>query len=527
MSQELFEKYLQGRLTEAEQRLLSELLASEAGSREFAEFVREWALLADVSKALASHSAGGTTKIRLRRVGGGASVRGAWWAAGIAAAALFMVGVFAATRSAAPRQAPSEPMAEQQVPVPLPPEPERRPPAPERLVMPRPPEPEAPQPLVVPPPRILEVKPPPVPAPEKPPAPVVPPKVAPEKPTVVTLAKVDRVIGPATLVASDGRRALKTGQDLLPDQGLEAGPRGFVSVRYPDETRFDLSADSAIERLSDPKGKLIQFSRGTLSVTVTRQPAGRPMTIRTPHAEATVLGTQLSVIVTADSTRLEVREGKVRLTRTDNASIDVSAGHMAVAAKGTKLESKVLVVTGQFQDGLWPTPAYAGTSDTCVSGAEPLRVFGAADTLEADGDEVEGKKIYALLKWDLSEIPASSSVRSVSITLHVTGTSQGAGYHLYEVKRPWVEAEAVWAGFPGVARSPVGTVAPREKGTVAILLTQAGEAVVQSWIRNPSANHGFVIANDSNDDGFRFSARESSAPERRPRLTIEYVPGTK
>ena len=118
-------------------------------------------------------------------------------------------------------------------------------------------------------------------------------------------------------------------------------------------------------------------------------------------------------------------------------------------------------------------------------------------------------------------------VRSVSITLHVTGTSQGAGYHLYEGKRPWVEAEAVWTGFPGVARSPLGTVAPREKGTVAILLTPAGEAVVQSWIRNPSANHGFVIANDSNDDGFRFTARESSVPERRPKLTVEYAPGAK
>lgn len=526
MSQELFEKYLQDRLSEAEQRELSAILASEKGSREFSEFAREWALLADVSKALASHAAGGTTKIKLRRVGGGSPARGVWWAAGLAAAVLFMVGVFAATRPAAPRQVPSEPVAERQVPTPLPPEPERRPPAPERLVMPRPPEPEAPR-VPAPAPRIPEVKPPPVPAPEKPPVPPAPPKGAPEKPTIVALAKVDRVIGPVTLVSPDGRRALKAGQDLLPDQGLETGPRALVSVRYPDETRFDLSADSAIERLSDPKGKLVQLSRGTLSVTAAKQPAGRPMTIRTPHAEATVLGTQLSLIVTADSTRLEVREGKVRLTRADNVSIDVSAGHMAVVAKGVKLESKVLVVTGHFQDGLWPTPAYAGTSDTCVSGAEPLRVFGAADTLEADGDEVEGKKIYALLKWDLSEIPASSVVRSVSITLHVTGTSQGGGYHVYEARRPWVEAEAVWAGFPGVARSPFGTVAPREKGTVAILLTPAGEAVVQSWIRNPSANHGFVIANDSNDDGFRFSARESSAPERRPRLTIEYVPGTK
>src|SRR6185295_2998331 len=137
----------------------------------------------------------------------------------------------------------------------------------------------------------------------------------------------------------------------------------------------------------------------------------------------------------------------------------------------------------------------------------------------------------------LSELPPNAVIRSAVITLHVTNESLGAGYSFYELKRAWSEAEATWkqadaqqAWRSAGARSTLergvevlGTVAPRQKGELKILLAPAGEAQIQSWIRLPAGNHGMILANDNNSDGFKFCSRESSVHDRRPKLTLTYT----
>jgi hypothetical protein len=62
------------------------------------------------------------------------------------------------------------------------------------------------------------------------------------------------------------------------------------------------------------------------------------MLFTTPHAEVTVLGTRLALTVSAEATRLEVQEGRVRITRLpDRASVEVKAGQFAVARAGSEL----------------------------------------------------------------------------------------------------------------------------------------------------------------------------------------------
>ena len=52
-------------------------------------------------------------------------------------------------------------------------------------------------------------------------------------------------------------------------------------------------------------------------------------------------------------------------------------------------------------------------------GERPTTKYGATSPLGADGDEPDssGKDACALIKWDLSTIPTSSRVDSVSVTL--------------------------------------------------------------------------------------------------------------
>jgi hypothetical protein len=343
----------------------------------------------------------------------------------------------------------------------------------------------------------------------------------------VAVATLERVEGDVQLVTRQGRAPARAGMPILADQGLQTTGKGSLAVfRYLDGTRIELGPDSLTERLAL---RAVPLTRGMLAATVGRQPPGSPVVFATPHAEATVLGTRLSLLVGPASTRLEVREGKVRLRRLDDsASVEVTAGHFAVAEKGVRLDSKTLVLTAELQDGL---DGYAGTLDTAISEAEPTRGFGTSDELEADGDEVEGKKLWALLRWDLSSIPIGAIVQSAVITLHIEGASQSPGYQLYEVKAPWTEADATWRrpwrypGLrPGVDRGtqPLGAVAPRKKGEAAILLEPA---VVQGWLRNPASNHGVVIANEQVSDGFKFKSREYKDAARRPKLTVTYTLG--
>src|SRR6185369_12922769 len=82
---------------------------------------------------------------------------------------------------------------------------------------------------------------------------------------------------------------------------------------------------------------------GALAAQVSRQPAGEPMVFMTPFADARVVGTRLSLSVNAASTRLEVREGKVKITRRDdNNSVEIGDGQFVQIGKGTSLTPKPL-----------------------------------------------------------------------------------------------------------------------------------------------------------------------------------------
>ncbi len=227
-------------------------------------------------------------------------------------------------------------------------------------VQPQDPPPPSPEPPSAPekPPVDRQVIPPsmpsPIPEPQAPPRPEPPPpppapKPAPEvKPpapaeTRTAVARLEDVHGEVVVLSGSERLPAGGDLDLFEGQGVEAaGAESGTAVKFPDGTRLDLEAGaSLLEVMERGEGKRARFERGRLSADVPRQPSGRPLVIATPHAEARVLGTRFTLLVEEESTRIEVREGKVRLTRRGGlAVVDVAAGHFAVAAAGTPLVSK-------------------------------------------------------------------------------------------------------------------------------------------------------------------------------------------
>jgi hypothetical protein len=193
--------------------------------------------------------------------------------------------------------------------------------------------------------------------------------------------------------------------------------------------------------------------------------------------------------------------------------------------------------TVSFQDGVSPSPSYAGTRDTYISQGSPTSNFGASTTIKVNG--AAGNDLSGLVKWDISSIAAGNVVQTVTITFNVTNKSANS-YQVYELKRPWVENQATWNVYatgsnwsvPGAQGSSdrgstvLGTVTASALGSYTLTLNSSGVALVQSWVNTPSTNNGIIIANATNTDNLVLSSRSATTPAKRPKLTVTYVGGT-
>jgi len=140
----------------------------------------------------------------------------------------------------------------------------------------------------------------------------------------------------------EGPMPARAGAPLLAGQTIRTGEgMARALVRYPDGTRVELGADTeAALHAAEDGGKRVALARGAVVADVAKQPAGSPMRFTTARAEAVVLGTRLRLSATADATRLDVQEGRVRLARaSDGSFVEVGAGQFAVAVDGVALSA--------------------------------------------------------------------------------------------------------------------------------------------------------------------------------------------
>ena len=265
--------------------------------------------------------------------------------------------------------------------------------------------------------------------------------------------------------------------------------------------------------------------------------------------DGTVLDDGLPNPPGAVSTLWTVVSGAGTVTFADPTAIDTEAVFDAIGTYvlhltaddgefGTFDEVTVTVVdpatpvTLTLRDGV---DGYAGMQDTRIRADQPDRNFGRSDRLQADGTP----DIATLLRWDLSTIPAGSTVSSASITLFVLDASRHA-YEIFEVLRPWVELEATFheaaAGMPwevlGAAGTTdrgadvLGSLHPDATGLLSIELSTAGLQTIEAWLNDPSRNHGFLIQDydDATFDNAAFRSRNTTTIAERPALTISYLP---
>jgi hypothetical protein len=369
---------------------------------------------------------------------------------------------------------------------------------------------------------------------------------------VATEVLIERAEGEVFVSGGGPRAPGRPGEPLRAGQNLETGPgKSLAVLAFPDGSRIEAKPDTLLRDIRERNGtgpgagKSFTLQHGSVWAQVRPQPADRPLIVQTPRGEARVLGTIFTLRVDPDakgSLRLDVQEGKVRFTRSsDSRSVDVAAGHSASSGQGADLALlRSQEVVQSFQDGLFPTPEYAGTRDTTIAEKSPQSNFGGSRTLVAEPEDAREKRkaSWTLLRWDVSGIPPGSIVHSVSVTLHVLEPSRGQAFYFFEPARSWSESEASWkfasAGnlwrFPGSLGAaerwpaPLGTLAPLRKGEYTAVLGESGVGLVQNWVNAAPSNQGLLIAGPTPTAGIRFSSREAASPEARPRLTVVYGP---
>jgi hypothetical protein len=92
------------------------------------------------------------------------------------------------------------------------------------------------------------------------------------------------------------------------------------------------------------------------------------------------------------------------------------------------------------------TKVLTSVADTKISKNAPTTKHAAPTGADGNEPTDSGNDIYALIKWDLSVVPAGSKVSSVSVTLNVTNASK-ATYQVYGLKRAWVKSAATWLRY--------------------------------------------------------------------------------
>lgn len=136
-------------------------------------------------------------------------------------------------------------------------------------------------------------------------------------------ATVALVQGTAWIVRNGERVALPPTGEMRPGDRIATAADSRTEVRLRDGSRITL-----LEQTDAEIGPRIQLKEGTLRCEVMPQP--QPLVFQTPHAEATVLGTEFELSAAWKETRLRMISGIVRLTA-DGRSVDVKAGQAAVA----------------------------------------------------------------------------------------------------------------------------------------------------------------------------------------------------
>ena len=167
-------------------------------------------------------------------------------------------------------------------------------------------------------------------------------------------------------------------------------------------------------------------------------------------------------------------------------------------------------------------------ADAFVSNATPDTNWGLQQTLAVQRPDASHIQ-FAYLEFDLSAIPAGSTVNSAFLHLDTVGVNPPASSNLIELTNltsAWTEYTVTWNNRPDMGGTRYGLARVDQTGWGdSVWGTDLGYPLadlIKSWIDSPSSNHGFALRPvDDGVPGVQLASREA-APATWPYLIIDY-----
>jgi hypothetical protein len=170
--------------------------------------------------------------------------------------------------------------------------------------------------------------------------------------------------------------------------------------------------------------------------------------------------------------------------------------------------------------------------DADISQAYPTTNNGASSSMYVGYDDYHtpGWEILrSMIKFDVSEIPASTSISSAVLRVYYTGYYDYAGYSRtitsYRISSNWSEASVTWNTAPSIAET-YGTVsliaASSSFGWYSIDVTN----LVRGWVNGTLPNYGVMLRGpeqSGSDSSWRNFATKEAGSSYTPYLQITYT----
>jgi hypothetical protein len=198
-------------------------------------------------------------------------------------------------------------------------------------------------------------------------------------------------------------------------------------LRLPDGARLHAGAETRLRVVADE----VTLETGTLAVDV----PPRARVFQTPHAQVRAHGSRFTLSVDATSTLCKVEDGRVALFDVlGAASVEVAAGHYAIATSQAELKSEPLVA-----------PAAAGPSIRLIAPARWPQKYGIWPFRP-------GALIYGDRGYRITDMPPELEGALGIATMAEDRRSADAELLVFELDR---EA-SVWVGIDGRAAQDLG-----------------------------------------------------------------------
>ena len=283
-------------------------------------------------------------------------------------------------------------------------------------------------------------------------------------------------------------------------EGIPSGGRGFFEGKTAELTsglaqiNFKDGAEVVVEgpcKITFQGRNAARLEQGKLAATVEMSSA-KGFVIDTPFGKVTDLGTEFGVEVTEETIDVGVYRGEVsmavagsgevvRLTAGQTARADrqgnVTSGsgqpdRLAIVREIRKPAAPVEEVAGadadtfRFQEGVAPNERYSHDAVYIRRNSPDTNQDKDLNQELIVGFAKDNEELRSLLEFDVSAIPPSSEIKSVSLILQSGGGLGGAiTVNVYEYNHDIDESKATW-NDPGSGDGKAG-------GTLGTLLTSA------------------------------------------------------